>query len=178
MLKHAIRLLTLMVIPLVLCAACGQAEQGTTDVTDPLPTAAVTEAASGDAEGGASSEAAACSHVTDAEIGETIGKPVSRHEENSGQCTYYIDDPLLFVTLNVDTEDAESSWQGVKSGNSLAGAAENKVEGIGEEAFFGARDILYVKDGDIFLSLEAGFDTEMRARAKKLALMILAKFKQ
>ena len=175
MLKHAFRLLTLMVIPLVLCAACGQAEQGT---TDPLPTAAVTEAASGDAEGGASSEAAACSHITDAEIAETINKPVSRHEENGGKCTYYTDDPLLFVTLDVDTEDAESSWQGVKSGNSLAGAEENKVEGIGEEAFFGARDILYVKDGDIFLSLEAGFDTETRARAKKLALMILAKFKQ
>ncbi len=176
MLMQAIRLF--MVIPLVLCAACGQAEQGTTDVSNPPPTTAATEAASDDAEGGTSSEAGACSHITDAEIGEAISKTVSRHEENSGQCTHYTDDPVVIVTLNVDTENAESSWQGVTSGNSLAGAETNKVEGLGQETFFGARDILYVKDGDIFMSLEAGFDTETRERARKLAPMILAKLKR
>ncbi len=170
------RLLTLLCLPLLLCAACGQAQQDTDSAPSPQPTAVATTVPAGD--DGADDTADACSHVTDAEIGESIGKTVSRHEVNSGQCTYYTDDPVLFVTLNVDTEDAESSWQGVKGGNSLAGAEENKVEGIGEVAFFGARDILYVKDGDIFLSLEAGFDTETRERAKKLAPMILAKVKQ
>ncbi len=165
------------VIPLVLCAACGQAEQGNTNVMNSPPTTAATKAASGETEGGARSEAGACSYVTDAEVGEAIGKSVSRHEESSGQCTYYTDDPVVFVTLNVDTENAESSWQGVTSGNSLAGAETNKVEGIGEEAFFGARDILYVRDGEIFMSLEAGFDTETRERARKLAPMILSKLK-
>ena len=174
MLTQAIRLCIFRVIPLLLCAACGQAEQSTTDVTNPQPTAA----ASGETEGDANSEAGPCSYVTDAEVGEAIGKSISRHEENSGQCTYYTDDPMVFVTLEVDTENAESSWQGVTGGTDLAGGETNKVEGTGEEAFFGARDILYVKDGDIFMSLEAGFDTETRERARKLAPMILAKLKR
>ena len=84
----------------------------------------------------------------------------------------------MFVTLEVDTENAESSWQGVTGGNDLAGAETNKGEGLGDEAFFGARDILYVKDGYIFMSLEAGFDMETRERARKLAPMILAKLKR
>ncbi len=178
MLKRAICLCLSMVIPLLLFAACGQAEQGNTDVTNPQPTEAATEAASGETETGASAEAGACSHVTDAEVGEAIGKTVSRHEENSGQCTYYTDDPVVFVTLDIDTENAESSWQGVTGGSDLAGAETNKVEGPGDEAYFGARDILYVKDGDIFMSLEAGFDTETRERARKLAPIVLANLKQ
>jgi hypothetical protein len=178
MLKQAIRLCIFMVIPLLLCAACGQAEESNTDITNPQPTAAATEAASGETEGDANSEAGPCSYVTDAEVGEAIGKTVSRHEENSGQCTYYTDDPVVFVTLEVDTENAESSWQGVTGGTSLAGGETNKVEGLGEEAFFGARDILYVKDGDIFMSLEAGFDTETRERARKLAPIVLVNLKR
>jgi hypothetical protein len=167
-----------LVIPLVLCTACGQAEQANTDVTNPPLTPAATEAPSGETASGAITDAGACSYVTDAEVGESIGKTVSRHEENSGQCAYYTDDPVVFVTLEVDTENAESSWQGVTGGTSLVGGETNKVEGLGEEAFFGARDILYVKDGDIFMSLEADFDTETRERATKLAPMILGKLKR
>ncbi len=59
--KQAIRLCMFLVIPLMLCAACGQAQQASTDVTSPPPTTAATEAASGEAEGGASTEAGVCS---------------------------------------------------------------------------------------------------------------------
>ena len=178
MLKQPIRTCIFLVMPLVLCTACGQADQGSTEAANPPTTTAATVAAPDEGEGGANSEAGPCSYVTDAEIGEAIGKSVSRHEENSGQCAYYTDDPVVFVTLDVDTEDADASWRGVKGGTSLAGGETNKVEGIGEEAFFGARDILYVKDGDIFMSLEAGFDTETRERARKLAPIVLANLKQ
>ncbi len=174
--RHSMRPLPLIVIVLLLCAACGQAQEDTTSALSLRATALATTASAG-AEG-SDDTADTCSFVNDEEIGTAIDKTVTRHEENSGQCTYYTDDPVVFVTLDVDTEDADASWQGVKGGNSLTGAEENKVEGIGEEAFFGARDILYVKDGDIYMSLEAGFDTETRERAKKLAPMNLEKLKQ
>ncbi|MDQ3855221.1 MAG: hypothetical protein M3281_02345 [Chloroflexota bacterium] len=109
------------------------------------------------------------------ELQPAVDKPLTRQHADGPRCTYYTDDPLVFVTLQIDQENAEASWQGVTAGQDVAGAESDQVKGLGEKAFFGARDVLYVRDGNTFLMVEAGFDNKVRERAQKVAKLVLAK---
>lgn len=81
----------------------------------------------------------------------------------------------MFVTLEVDQESAAASWQGAGGGNEAIGAATDKVTGLGDKAFFGPRDVLYVLSADTFVMVEAGFDDKVRERGKKVAKLVLDK---
>jgi hypothetical protein len=83
----------------------------------------------------------------------------------------------VFVDLEVDRQTAAESWKGVNTGDALIGAAPNSVPGLGEQAFFGPRDRLYVLSGQAFLAIEAGFDNDVRERARKVATVALGKLR-
>ena len=156
----------------MLLAACGSTPNST-PVPTPMPTSPLPVGEEDD--GGAAAGGDPCAVVTGAELESAVGKPVTRQDADGPRCTYYTDDPVVFVTLEVDQENAEASWQGVTAGQDLTEAQSDEVTGLGDEAFFGARDILYVRSGDTFLMVEAGFDDKVRDRAEKVARLVLDK---
>jgi hypothetical protein len=105
-----------------------------------------------------------------------LGKPITRQQSQSpSRCIYYTDDPLVYVDIDVDRENGPASWKGVNGGNTAIGASQEAVAGLGDQAFFGPRDRLYVLKGSTFLAVEAGFDANARDRAKKVAGLALTK---
>ncbi len=122
------------------------------------------------------SQEATCSSITDAEIAEAIGVSVDRHEApKANQCVYYTADPLVFIDIELDRESGDAAWQGINAGNSLIDAPQDSLTGIGDEAFFGPRNRLYIKKGSAFAAIEAGFDDKVRERARKVAQVVTAK---
>lgn len=118
----------------------------------------------------APADAGPCALFTQAQMGEIIGTPVTRQEPQSGgRCIYYTADPVVYVDLQVDRSDADALWKGVNAGNAAIGAAQDSLAGIGDAAFFGPRDKLYARKGSTFVAVEAGFDTKVRDRARKVA---------
>ncbi len=112
-----------------------------------------------------------CSFITQTEMSTVLDRPVTRQEPSGRRCIYYTEDPLVFVDLELDRQTAAELWKGVNAGNALIGAAQNSVPGLGEQAFFGPRDRLYVLSGQAFLAIEAGFDNDVRERARKVAVL-------
>lgn len=118
----------------------------------------------------------ACSIVSDAEMSDALGAPVAGKEEtNAGHCIYKTASPLVYADVEIDRENADAAWKGVNAGDSLIGAPQDSLTGIGEKAFFGLRDRLYVRKRDAFIAIEAGFDDKVRERAKKIARLVSAK---
>jgi hypothetical protein len=117
-----------------------------------------------------------CLIVTEAEMQEVLGTAVTRQQEpTSTRCIYYTDNPVVYVDLEIDRQNASSSWDGVNRGNTMIGAARDSLVGVGDEAFFGPRDRLYVLRGNVFIAVEAGFDDQVRERARKVAELALRK---
>ena len=124
-----------------------------------------------------SGERAVCSSITTAEMSSAIGKRVVRSEQRvTTRCAYFTDDPLVYADLEVEPE-GEAAWKGVNAGNTLIGAARDDLSAIGDQAFFGPRDRLYVLSKGTFLAIEAGFDNEVRDRAKRVATLVLSKLR-
>ena len=124
----------------------------------------------------AASEQTTCALVPDAEVAGAIGQPVERHESPApNRCVYYTANPVVFVDIEVDRENGAAAWQGISTGDSLIGAPEDSLTGIGDKAFFGPRDRLYIMKGNSFAAIEAGFDDKVRERARAVAKVVVAK---
>lgn len=147
------------------CVACsGSAE----DSADTVVAAQATDQPS--------SQEGTCSLITDAEIGEAIGASVISHEAPTpNQCIYSTAEPMVFIDVELDREDGEAAWRGINAGNAMIEAAQDSLTGIGDEAFFGPRNRLYIKKGGSFAAIEAGFDDKVRERARKVAAVVVAK---
>jgi hypothetical protein len=175
----------LLLATTALLAACGSSPAPTSPL--PAATAAPTTAAAqtaatpaavpAKASGG--SQAAGrdtCALVPGADLAAVLGKQVTRQQAQSAtRCTYYTDDPMVFVDLEIDRENGSAAWKGVNGGNASIGASPDAVAGLGDQAFFGPRDRLYVLKGNTFLAIEAGFDDQVRDRARKVAQVALSK---
>ena len=68
--------------------------------------------------------------------------------------------------------DGDAAWQGVNAGDSIIEAQQDLLAGIGDKAFYGPRDRLYVKKGPVLWRSKVGFDENARARALKVAKLI------
>jgi len=123
-----------------------------------------------------SSVSSTCSMVSDAEMSEALGAPVTgREETTSTRCIYRTAAPLVYADVEVDRENADAAWQGINAGDSLIGAPQDSLEGVGDKAFFGPRDRLYFRKGQAFVAIEAGFDEKVRERAVRIARLVSGK---
>jgi hypothetical protein len=150
------------------------------------PSAAATKPAAATAASAAGAPAAkaaapaggqdSCSAIPGAELAGVLGKQITRQQTQSPtRCIYYTDDPLVYVDLDVDRENGPAAWKAVNGGNTTIGASQDAVPGLGDQAFFGPRDRLYILKGSTFLAVEAGFDAEVRDRAMKVARLALTR---
>ena len=149
------------------CLACSGKSGSSAD------TGAVSQEATKEA---GSAETTACTLVADSELSDALGKAVERHESPSPKrCVYYTSDPLVYADIEIDRESGDASWQGVNAGDSIIEAPQDSLSGIGDMAFFGPRDRLYIKKGTSFAAIEAGFDDKVRARARNIARVVVPK---
>ena len=124
----------------------------------------------------ANQETTTCALVADSELSDALGSAVERHESPTPKrCVYYTADPLVYADIEIDRESGDASWQGVNAGDSIIEAPQDSLSGIGDMAFFGPRDRLYIKKGSSFAAIEAGFDDKVRARARNIARVVVPK---
>ena len=117
-----------------------------------------------------------CPPVTDAEMSEAIGAPVTEKQETrEGHCVYKTAQAIVYADIDARWGNAEAEWQGITAGDSTIGAPQDSLSGLGDKAFFGPRDRLYLKQDDVFIAIEAGFDNKVRERARRIARLLVSK---
>ena len=150
----------------LIISACSKAD-------DSAPATAETE--KGDLAPNAAQIENVCSLVSDAEINEAVGAAVTG-KSNSGSktCLFKTADPVVYASVEIEKEGA-SAWRGVNAGDSLIDAPQDSLAGVGDSAFFGPRDRLYLMKGGTFIAVEGGFDDHARERGRKVARLIASK---
>ena len=124
----------------------------------------------------AAQPASVCSVVTKEEMSTAIGSAVTATEEiNSRHCIFRTAAPLVYADVEIDRENAEAAWQGINAGDSIIGAQQDSLKGIGDKAFFSPRDRLYLRKGNAFAAIEGGFDENARTRAVSIARLVASK---
>ena len=119
--------------------------------------------------------ASTCTLASDAELSDAIGAAVTAKEEAPpNRCIFRTANPVVYADVEVE-RDGDAAWQGVNAGDSIIDAQQDSLAGIGDKAFYGPRDRLYVKKGAVFSAVEGGFDENARARALKVARLISSK---
>lgn len=156
-----------LVLAIIVVSACSKTESS--PAADSLSTPAA--AASGQVE-----SVTACTIASKEEMSAAIGAEVTGTDEvNQNHCIYKTANALAYADVEIDRQNADAAWQGVNSGDSIIGAPQDSLAGIGEKAFYGPRDRLYFRKGNAFVAVEGGFDGEARARARKVAQLIASK---
>ena len=116
-----------------------------------------------------------CGIVSEAEMSGAVGATVTeRSSAGANTCVFKTGGPLVYASVEIDREGA-AAWEGINSGDSLIGAAQDSLAGIGDKAFFGPREKLYIMKGSTFIAVEAGFDDSVRVRAKRVGRLVASK---
>ena len=146
---------------LAACSSDGDSSAGSTDTGASQEIASTTQA--GDP----------CGLISDAEMSEAIGAAVTaKSNPAANSCLFSTADALVFASVEID-RDGAAAWQGINAGDSLIGAPQDSLAGVGDKAFFGPRDRLYVLKGNTFAAIEAGFDDKVRDRARRIAKVLV-----
>lgn len=133
-----------------------------------------TAARAGDSQ--SSSSKYVCPPVSEDEMSEVIGATVTEKQETrEGHCIYKTADHIVYADIEARWGNAEAEWQGINAGDSVIGAPQDSLAGIGDKAMFGPRDRLYVKQDDVFIVIDAGFDEKAKERARKIARLLVSK---
>jgi len=97
--------------------------------------------------------------VTKDEASAIFGVPVTTIEP-SGQSsvTYKTADPMFEATLEAErshsNDDALLTMDGARKATKLLGGAPQTAAGLGDDAFYGAMSVLYVRSGDVVLTIQ------------------------
>ena len=134
---------------LLVAASCGKAPGGST-AASPARAAAVERRSSGRID--------APALLTKEEVTAIIGVPVTSLETTSAaNATYKTANPVMEASLEAErkdgTDDALQTMAGARTATNLLGGKPELVAGLGDDAFFGAMSILYVRAGDIVLNI-------------------------
>lgn len=98
-------------------------------------------------------------HITDpilsnAEVGAVLGHPVTSVEGSATDMNYKTDVLALETTVGVERDnDAAQAILGARKATTLLGGTAEDVPDLGDEAFFGAMSFLYVRKGDVFITI-------------------------
>jgi len=100
----------------------------------------------------------AASLVTKEEVSAILGVPVTALEPSGeASVTYKTADPMMYATLEVErkdgAEDAERAMAGARKATGFLGGTPQPAAGLGDDAFFGAMSVLYVRKGSVVLNI-------------------------
>jgi hypothetical protein len=90
------------------------------------------------------------------EVGAILGQPVTSLEGRSQDRKYKTD--LMFIEASIEVErkrDAVASMVGARKATAMLGGTPEAVPNLGDDAFFGAMSMLYVRKGDSFAIIQA-----------------------
>jgi hypothetical protein len=96
--------------------------------------------------------------LTKDEASAVLGVPVTVLERSgNSSVTYKTADPMFEASLEAerksDTEDAILAMTGARKATALLGGTPQPAPGLGDDAFYGAMSILYVRAGDAVLTI-------------------------
>ena len=100
------------------------------------------------------------------EVGAILGQPVTSVEGKGKHLTYKTASIYLEATIEVDDRDAVGAMTGARKATAMLGGTPEAVPGLGDEAFFGAMSVLYVRKGESEAMIQApNYQQEAQAKA-------------
>ncbi len=87
-----------------------------------------------------------------------LGVPVVEIEASgNASVNYKTADPMMYASLEVERKDSDDDalgeMEGARKATNLLGGTPQPAAGIGDDAFFGAMSILYVRKGNVVLNI-------------------------
>jgi hypothetical protein len=92
--------------------------------------------------------------LTREEVTAILGAPVTSMEGAATDMEYKTDTLSLETTVGIETqEDSDQAMAGARKATAMLGGTPEEVPNLGDEAFFGAMSILYVRKGDNMITI-------------------------
>ncbi len=93
--------------------------------------------------------------LTQEEVSAILGQPVTSAEGAATDMQYKTATLSLETTVGVENEnDAEGSMVGARKATGMLGGTPEDVPHLGDDAFFGAMSVLYVRKGDMVITIQ------------------------
>ncbi len=93
--------------------------------------------------------------LTRDEVSAILGQPVTSAEGAATDMDYKTATLGLETTVGVENEnDAEGSMAGARKATGMLGGRPEDVPHLGDDAFFGAMSVLYVRKGDTVITIQ------------------------
>jgi len=134
----------------VTAIACGRSASGKAAASVSSPSRASRRHSSGTIE--------TASLLTKEDASAALGVPVLSIDSSGGaSVTYKTADPMFEAGLEAerknDTEDALETMAGARKATGYLGGTPQPAAGLGDDAFYGAMSVLYVRSGDVVLTI-------------------------
>jgi hypothetical protein len=92
--------------------------------------------------------------LTREEVSAILGSPVTSVEGAATDMEYKTATLALEVTIGIEVAgDSEQTMGGARKATAMLGGAPEDVPALGDDAFFGAMSVLYVRKGDIVITI-------------------------
>jgi hypothetical protein len=92
--------------------------------------------------------------LTREEVTAILGAPVTSMEGAATDMEYKTDTLSLETSVGIETqEDSDQAMAGARKATAMLGGTPEEVPNLGDEAFFGAMSILYVRKGDNIITV-------------------------
>ena len=92
--------------------------------------------------------------LTREEVTAILGAPVTSMEGAVGDMEYKTDTLSLETSVGIETqEDSSQAMAGARKATTMLGGSPEEVPNLGDEAFFGAMSVLYVRKGDNIITI-------------------------
>ena len=93
--------------------------------------------------------------LTQEEVSAILGQPVTSAEGAATDMAYKTATLGLETTVGVENEnDAEASMAGARKATGMLGGRPEDVPHLGDDAFFGAMSVLYVRKDDTVITIQ------------------------
>ncbi len=93
--------------------------------------------------------------LTRDEVSAILGQPVTSAEGAASDMDYKTATLSLETTVSVENEnDSEASMAGARKATGMLGGTPEDVPHLGDDAFFGAMSVLYVRKGDTVITIQ------------------------
>jgi hypothetical protein len=93
--------------------------------------------------------------LTREEVSAILGQPVTSAEGAATDMDYKTGTLSLETTVGVENEnDSEGSMAGARKATGMLGGTPEDVPHLGDDAFFGAMSVLYVRKGDTVITIQ------------------------